>query len=96
MSFRFIFMSPILKRAYIYIYIHTIYTIYTIYIYTYTYIHSKANDDEKVNLFYLKFKIFIYIQNKYSKSVFTLNTFQDTFSSVKFLQYKSCLYKQQQ
>ena len=40
------------------------------------YIYNKANDDEKVNLFYLKFKIFIliiYKLNKYLKLVFTLN-----------------------
>ena len=50
--------------------------------------HNKANDCEKVNLFYLKFKIFMLIKckiNKYLKSVFTINAFQDFFSSVKFL-----------
>ena len=39
-------------------------------------IYNKANDGEKVNLFYAKFKIFIlmiYKINKYLKSVFTLN-----------------------
>ena len=67
-----------------------------IYIYIYIYIlyirnnltNNKANNCEKVNLFYLKFKIFIltiYKINKYLKSVFTLNAFQDFFSSVKFL-----------
>ena len=37
---------------------------------------NEANDGEKVNLFYLKLKIFIliiYKINKYLKSVFTLN-----------------------
>ena len=66
---------------YIYIYIY-------IYIHIYIYIYNKANDGEKVNLFYIKFKIFvliIYKINKYLKSVFTLNAFQDFFSSVKFL-----------
>ena len=46
------------------------------------------NDGEKVNLFYLKSKVFIliiYKINKYLKSVFTLNMFQDFFSSVKVL-----------
>ena len=49
---------------------------------------NKANDDEKVNLIYLKFKTCIsvtYKINKYLKSVFTLNAFQDFFCSVKFL-----------
>ena len=56
-----------------------IYT-YILYIYIYIYIHistrnnladNKANDGEKVNFFYLKFKIFIliiYKINKYLKS----------------------------
>ena len=42
----------------------------------------------KSELVYIKFKIFIliiYKINKYLKSVFTLNAFQDFFSSVKFL-----------
>ena len=50
-------------------------------------INAKANDGEKVNLFYLKSNIFILIIckiNKYLKSVFKLNAFQDFFSSVKF------------
>ena len=58
------------------------------YIYIYIYTYNEANDGEKVNLFYLKFKIFIlviYKMNKYLKSVFTLNTFQGFFNSVKFL-----------
>ena len=49
-------------------------------------IYNKANDGEKVNLFYAKFKIFIlmiYKINKYLKSVFTLNAFQDFFCSAK-------------
>ena len=48
-------------------------------------IYNKANDGEKLNLFYAKFKIFIlmiYKINKYLKSVFTLNAFQD-FCSAK-------------
>ena len=59
-----------------------------IYIYIYIYIYNKANDGEKVNLFYLKFKVFIlimYKMNKYLKSVFMLNAFQDFFSDVKVL-----------
>ena len=43
---------------------------------------------QTVNLYYLKFKIFILIINKinkYLKSVFTLNSFQNFFSSLKFL-----------
>ena len=55
---------------------------------SYMYINNKANDGEKVNLFYLTFNIFmsiIYKINKYLKSVFILNTFQDFFSSAKFL-----------
>ena len=66
---------------YIYLYIH-------IYIYIYIYIYNKVNDGEKVNLFYLKFKVFIliiYKMNKYLKSVFMLNVFQDFFSDVKVL-----------
>ena len=68
-----------------------------IYIYIYICIHTrnnltsnKGNDGEKVNLFYLKFKIFqwiIYNINKYLKLLFTLNTFQDIFSCVKFKFY---------
>ena len=42
----------------IHIYILYVY-IYIIYIYTYIHTHNKTNDGEKVNLFYLKFKIFI-------------------------------------
>ena len=48
--------------------------------------YNKANNGEKVNLFYLKFKSFvliIYKINKCLKSVFTLNFFLDFFSSVK-------------
>ena len=59
-----------------------------IYIYIYIYIYNKVNDGEKVNLFYLKFKVFIliiYKMNKYLKSVFMLNVFQDFFSDVKVL-----------
>ena len=59
-----------------------------IYIYIYICIYNKANDGEKVNLFYLKFKVFIlimYKMNKYLKSVFMLNAFQDFFSDVKVL-----------
>ena len=58
------------------------------YIYIYIYIYNKVNDGEKVNLFYLKFKVFIliiYKMNKYLKSVFMLNVFQDFFSDVKVL-----------
>ena len=43
-------------------------------IYIYIYIYNEANDDEKVNLFYPKFKIFmlvIYKINKYLKWVST-------------------------
>ena len=61
---------------------------YLCYIYIYIYIYNKANDAEKVNLFSLKFEISILIIckiNKYLKSVFTLNAFQDFFSSIKFL-----------
>ena len=54
---------------------------------------NKANDGEKVNLFNLKFKIFIliiYKIYKYLKSVFTQNAYQDfSCRSVKFLKYKS-------
>ena len=60
------------------------------YIYLYMYIYNKGNDGETVNLFSLHFRIFIlftYKINKYLKSVFTLNAFQDFFSSVKFLKY---------
>ena len=56
--------------------------------YIYIYIYNKVNDGEKVNLFYLKFKVFIliiYKMNKYLKSVFMLNVFQDFFSDVKVL-----------
>ena len=70
-----------------------------IYIYIYICIYNKANDGEKVNLFYLKFKVFIlimYKMNKYLKSVFMLNAFQDFFSDVKVLWYKPFLYKEQQ
>ena len=51
----------------------------------YVYIYNEANDNEIVNVFYLKFKIcilVIYKINKYLKSVFTLNAFQDFFGSV--------------
>ena len=50
--------------------------------------NKKGNNSEKMNLFYLKFKIFIliiYKINKYLKSVFTVNKFQDFVSSVNFL-----------
>ena len=76
-------------HVYIYkiIYIHTYkYISLSIYlsidrsIFLYKSIYNKPNDGEKVNLFYLKLKIFIliiYKINKYLKSVFTLNMFQD-------------------
>ena len=53
--------------------------------------NNKANDGEKVNLFYLKFKIFILIINKINKclkSVFTLNAFQDFFSKAAVITVK--------
>ena len=74
-------------HVYIYkiIYIHTYkYISLSIYlsidrsIFLYKSIYNKPNDGEKVNLFYLKLKIFIliiYKINKYLKSVFTLNAF---------------------
>ena len=71
-----------LQIYYVYIYIY----IY-LYIYIYIYIYNETNDGEKVNSFYLKFKIFIlviYKISEYPKSVFTLNAFQNFFSSVKF------------
>ena len=55
--------------AYLYLYIYL--SISTSF---YIYIYNEANDGEKVNLFYLKFKIFILITykiNKYLESVFT-------------------------
>ena len=55
-------------------------------LYIYIYIYNKANDGEKVNLFYLKFKTFvliIYKINKCLKSVFTLSVFLNFFSSIK-------------
>ena len=67
-------------------YMYIIY-IYNIYIRN-NLANNKANDGEKVNLFYIKFKIFIliiYKINKYLESVFTLNAFRDFFSSVKSL-----------
>ena len=73
------------------VYIIYIY-IYYIYIYIYIYVYNKANDSKKVHLFYIKFRILIliiHIINRYLKSVFTVNLFQDLFSSVKFPQYKS-------
>ena len=67
-----------------------IYTYIYLYIYTCIYVHiyNKVNDGEKVNLFNLKFKIFILIIckiNKYLKSLFTGNAFKDFFISVKVL-----------
>ena len=67
-----------------------IYTYIYLYIYTCIYVHinNKVNDGEKVNLFNLKFKVFIliiYKINKYLKSVFTRNAFKDFFISVKVL-----------
>ena len=55
---------------------------------------TKGNDDKKVNLCCLKFKILhlkiftliIYKINKYLKSVFTINAFQDFFSSIKSIE----------
>ena len=61
--------------------------LYILYIHIYIYIYNKANDSKKVHLFYIKFRIFIliiHIINRYLKSVFTVNLFQDLFSSVKF------------
>ena len=54
----------------------------------------KANDGEKVNLYYLN--LIIYKVNKFLKSAFTRSALQDIFSSVKFLKYKSFWRKQQQ
>ena len=64
-----------------------IYYIYLYILYIHIYIYNKANDSKKVHLFYIKFRIFIiiiHIINRYLKSVFTVNLFQDLFSSVKF------------
>ena len=61
--------------------------IFVIMLQIYIYIYKETNDGEKVNSFYLKFKIFIlviYKISEYPKSVFTLNAFQNFFSSVKF------------
>ena len=70
-----------------YIYLYILYIHIYIYIYIYIYVYNKANDSKKVHLFYIKFRIFIliiHIINRYLKSVFTVNLFQDLFSSVKF------------
>ena len=61
--------------------------IFVIMLQIYIYIYKETNDGEKVNSFYLKFKIFIlviYKISEYPKSVFTLNAFQNFFISVKF------------
>ena len=69
----------------------------TLYIYIYTildYQITKANDGKKLNLCCLKFKILhlkiftliIYKINKYLKSVFTINAFQDFLCSIKSIE----------
>ena len=71
--YRYIYIYIIYIYIYVYIYIFLHIYIY-IYIYKEQITNNRANDGEKVNLFYIKFKIFIliiYKINKYLKSDLT-------------------------